>query len=120
MKKKILLMRKAALALMMVMLSGWAAAAAGPGTVAYVLVGVTVGMVVAFLLHKGPPVHEEDPYIGLAAAYGSMLVTSCVLVFMQAAQYYRESRISPGFGYLIAAMLVPQVVFPAILRGDRE
>lgn len=68
MRKKILLMRKAALALMMAMLSGWAAAAAGPGTVAYVLVGVAVGMVVAFLLRKGPPVHEEDPYIGLSAA----------------------------------------------------
>ncbi|HBB67618.1 MAG TPA: hypothetical protein DCZ93_10050 [Elusimicrobia bacterium] len=118
--KKILILRKAALALMMVMLSGWAAAAAGLGTVTYVIVGVTVGMVVAFLLRKDLPVHEEDPYAGLAAAYGSMLSTACVLVFLQAAQYYRESRISPVFGYLIAAMLIPQVVFPAILRGDRE
>jgi hypothetical protein len=59
-------------------------------------------------------------YSRLAAAYGSILVASCVLILVQAAQYYREGAFSPWFGYLIAAMLIPQAVFPALLRAGGD
>lgn len=117
MNEKVLVMRKVVLALMMVLLSGWVAATAGLGTLTYAVFGVTAGLAAAFLLRRGQPGQEENPYIGLAAAYGSLTVTACALILLQAAQYHRESRVSPGFGYLIAAMLLPQVVFPAALRA---
>lgn len=120
MKEKILVMRKTTLVLMMVTLSCWVAATAGLGTVTYVVFGLTAGLATAFLLRSGRPALEENPYIGLAAAYGSLLTASCALILMQAVQYYRESRVSPGFGFLMAALLIPQVVFPAALRENKD
>jgi len=121
MKEKVLYMQKAALALNMVMLSGWAAAAAGQGTITYVVIGVTVGLVTSLLLRKKVAASgEADPYLRLAAAYGSILAASCVLILVQAAQYHREGAFSPWFGYLIAAILIPQAVFPALLRAGGE
>ncbi|MHB0995554.1 MAG: hypothetical protein ACYC2I_04205 [Elusimicrobiales bacterium] len=117
MKTKALFLQKAALVLMLAMLSGWAAAAAGLTRITFVVVGVAVGMTAAFLLRKGGPAPDSDPYLRLAAAYGSLLIVSAVIAIIQGIQYYREARFSPWFGYLLAALLIPQVVFPAVLSG---
>lgn len=120
MKTKTMLLQKATLALMLTMLSGWAAAAAGPTWITFAVVGVTVGMAAAFLLRGGRPAPDAGPYPRLAAAYGSLLLASAAIAIIQAVQYYKEARFSPWFGYFLAALLIPQVVFPAVLRVEKE
>jgi uncharacterized membrane protein YfcA len=120
MEKKTVFLQKATLALMMTMLSGWAAAAAGLTRITFVVAGVTVGLTAAFLLRKAGPAPDTDPYPRLAAAYGSLLLASAAIAITQGIQYYREARFSPWLGYLLAAMLIPQVVFPAVLRGGKD
>lgn len=120
MKTKAVLLQKAALVLMLAMLSGWAASAAGLTRITFVVAGVTVGLTAAFLLRKAGPAPDTDPYPRLAAAYGSLLTASAVIAIIQGVQYYQEARFSPWFGYFLAALLIPQVVFPAVLRGSND
>lgn len=120
MEKKTVFLQKLTLALMLVLLSAWAAAAAGLTRITFVVAGVTVGLTAAFLLRKGGPAPESDPYPRLAAAYGSLLLASAAIAIIQGIQYYREARFSPWFGYFLAALLIPQVVFPTVLRGGKD
>lgn len=120
MKTKAVFLQKAALVLMLAMLSGWAASVAGLTRITFVVAGVAVGMTAAFLLRKGGPAPDSDPYPRLAAAYGSLLTASAAIAIIQGVKYYQEAHFSPWFGYLLAALLIPQVAFPVLLRGDRE
>lgn len=120
MKTKTVFLQKLTIALMLVMLTGWVASAAGLTRITFVVAGVTVGLTAAFLLRKGGPAPDSDPYPRLAAAYGSLLTASAAIAIIQGVQYYQEARFSPWFGYFLAALLIPQVVFPAVLRGGRD